>query len=93
MLWSSGPQPFLAPGTGFMEDNFSTDRRWGGGGVQAVTRAWGAADEASLACSPATHLLLCVPDPNRPPAGGCGPREHRPLNHRLSHQAVGGAAL
>ena len=31
---------FLAPGTGFVEDNFSTDRG-GAGIVQAVTRAMG----------------------------------------------------
>ena len=30
---------FLAPGTGFVEDNFSTD--WGRGMVQAVMRAMG----------------------------------------------------
>ena len=33
------PKPFLAPGTSFMEDNFSTDGGCGGGGmVRAVKR-------------------------------------------------------
>ena len=27
-----GSPTFLAPGTGFVEDNFSMDRQWGGGG-------------------------------------------------------------
>ena len=52
--WYTPPHPtctlrqrsptFLAPGTGFVEDNFSTDL--GGGGVAMVQ----AADEALLAC-------------------------------------------
>ena len=32
--------PFLAPGIGFMEDNFSTDRGWGGM-VQAAMQVMG----------------------------------------------------
>ena len=77
---------FLAPGTGFVIDNFSTDRGPGGGGgggmVQGVTRAMGsggerqgAADQASLAHS----LLTCCTVPNKlwtttgPWPGGWGP--------------------
>ena len=50
--------PFLAPGTGFVEDNFSTDRGgvgrgWqcgdGTGGNVSDGERWGATDEASLA--------------------------------------------
>ena len=33
MASTSGPQTFLVPGTGFVEDNFSTDREQGGGMV------------------------------------------------------------
>ena len=70
---------FLAPGTGFLEDSFSTDR-WSGegdnasnvcvggggsGGHASDGEQRGAADEASLR-SPAAHLLLCDPVPNRP---------------------------
>ena len=44
---------FLAPGTGFMEDNFSTDGGGGGGddsgGNVSDGKRWGAADEALLA--------------------------------------------
>ena len=46
-VYSSGPQPFLAPGTGFVEDNFSTDldvggdrKRSSGGNVSGV-HGWG----------------------------------------------------
>ena len=38
-----GPHPFLAPGTGLVEDSFSTDKDWGeetGGGAQAVLEAF-----------------------------------------------------
>ena len=43
---------FLAPGTGFMEDNFSMDRGGGNGsgGNANDGERWGASDEASLAC-------------------------------------------
>ena len=37
LLGSRGPQPFWAPGTGFMQDNFSTDQGQGGG----VVVVWG----------------------------------------------------
>ena len=38
---------FLAPGIGFMEDNFSTD--WGGGGmVQVVMQAMGSEGEQQM---------------------------------------------
>ena len=58
-----------------MEDNFSTDGEVGGGGNGSGDNAtdgegWGAADEASLACSlarlPAAHFLLCDLVSNRP---------------------------
>ena len=64
---------FLALGTGFMEDNFSTSGGWGRGRVQAVMWAmegrvqavmwvmgerWGAADEASVACLPLTSCCV-----------------------------------
>ena len=56
---------FLAPGTSFVEDNFSTDWGWGwgdgSGGNVSDGEQQGTADEASLA-----HLLLCSPVPNRP---------------------------
>ena len=65
---------FLAPGTGFMEDNFSMDRGGVGGGASGRNASdgerWGVADEASLARPP---LLLCGPVPNRPQTG-TGPR-------------------
>ena len=65
---------FLAPGTGFVEDNFSMEG--GGGMVQAVMQAMGNSDEASLAgppltsCCAARFLTGCgmVPRP-----GGWGP--------------------
>ena len=37
-LCSRAPQPCLAPETGFLEDNFSTDRCWGGGGFRWFKR-------------------------------------------------------
>ena len=45
---------FLAPGTGFVEDNFSTDVVGDGSGSNVSDgEQWRAADEASLAhCSP-----------------------------------------
>ena len=54
------PPTFLAPGTSFMEDNFSTD--WGNvsdvgdgsGSNESDGERWGAADEASLARPPLT---------------------------------------
>ena len=59
---------FLAQGTGFMEDNFSTD---GGGGwgvgwgiVQTVMWAVGSG-RWSFDCSPTARLLLCGPVPNK----------------------------
>ena len=68
---------FLAPGTGFVEDNFSTDGGGDGSGGNA-------SDEErqmkfpSLTCS-AAHLLLCSLVSNRlwtgtgPQPGGWGP--------------------
>ena len=51
---SQGSPTFLAPGTGFVEDSFSTDGVGGGsGGNVSYGERWGAADEASL-----TLLLL-----------------------------------
>ena len=55
---------FLAPGTGFVEDNFSTDRVM----VWAVMRAV-ESGRWSFAHSATTHLLLCGPVPNRPRTG------------------------
>ena len=76
----------LAPGTGFVEDNFSTDGRvlgggYGPGGNATYGDGWGAADEALLARRlPAAHLLLCSPVPNRPRTGtGPWPRVWGPL--------------
>ena len=47
---------FLAAGTGFLEDRFSTDRwRWG----------WFSDGEQMKLCSLAAHLLLCSLIPNR----------------------------
>ena len=51
------PSPtFLAPGTGFMEDNFSTDGGEGNGPGRNVSdgERWGAAHEASLPHPPLT---------------------------------------
>ena len=49
---------FLAPGTGFMEDNFSTDR--GGGIVQAVMQVLGSDEEWQM-------KLCSLPPPPPPP--------------------------
>ena len=69
---------FLAPGTGFMEDSFSTARVWGGGGmVQAVMRAMGS-DTWSFTRLPLTSscvaqfLTGCRPVIS-PQPGGWGP--------------------
>ena len=59
----SGPQPFLAPGTGFVEDNFSTDGVRGM--AQAVMRAMGSDGERQMKLPLLAHLL-CGPVPNRP---------------------------
>ena len=73
---------FLAPGTGFVEDNFSTDGGWGGDcshGNASDGEGWGTADEAFLACLPLTSCCVCSPVPNRlrtgtsPRPGGWGP--------------------
>ena len=42
-----------------------------GGGAQAVMRVMGSGYKYrwSFACSPAAHLLLCGPVPNRPQTG------------------------
>ena len=46
---------FLAPGTGSVEDNFSTDVGGGHGGCPGGNASdGGAVDEASLACPPLT---------------------------------------
>ena len=61
-LWQPS-STFLAPGIGFVEDNFSKD--WGVGGmVQAVMRVMGSS-RWSFACSPTAHLLLWGLVPNR----------------------------
>ena len=59
---------FLAPGTGFVEDNFSTDggREDGSGG-----NASDGEERLKLGSSPAVHLLLCDLVPNRPRTGTC----------------------
>ena len=57
---------FLAPGTSFVEDNFSADGGRGGGWFRRECERWGAADEAWLTCPPASPLLLYGPVPNRP---------------------------
>ena len=64
------PPAFLAPGTRFLEDNFSMDG-WLGGMVQAVMRTMGSNDEwqIKLCWLPAAHLLLCNLVPNRPWTG------------------------
>ena len=53
---------FLAPGTGFVEDNFSMDEGWGDG---SGSNAGDGSGRWSFTRSPATHLLLCGPVPNR----------------------------
>ena len=58
---------FLAPGTGFVEDNFPRMGVWVGEMPQAVMRAMGSADEASLACPSLTSgCAACF-------LTGCGP--------------------
>ena len=58
------PPTFSAPGTGFMEDNFSMDpgeRGWGGDGSGSNVsdgKWWGAADEASLTRPPLTSCCV-----------------------------------
>ena len=74
---------FLAPGTSFVEDNFSTDGRGSGGWfrrmVQAVMRAM-RGSRWSTAHSPTTHLLPCSPVPNRPRSSpGVGDPCFKPL--------------
>ena len=60
----------LAPGTGFVEDNFSTEK--GGGDGSGNNAGDGSRSNASDGerqmkfCSPAAHLLLCSSVPNRP---------------------------
>ena len=57
---------FLAPGTGFVEDNFSMVGMAGGNG------SGGNASDGQRQMklrSLAAHLLLCVPVPNRPRTG------------------------
>ena len=52
---------FLALGTGFMEDSFSTDGGWGGdgsGGNACDGVRWEVADEASLAHQPLTSCCV-----------------------------------
>ena len=50
---------FLAPGTGFVEDNFSWGV-WDGSGSKASNGEW-----QTKLLSPAAHLLPCGPVPNR----------------------------
>ena len=84
---------FLAPGTGFVEDSFSTDRGRGdgdgSGGNASDREPWGVADEALLAGRPAAHLLLCGPVPNRPKTGtSLWPRGWGPLLYSRSLSVV-----
>ena len=67
--YNSSPQPLLAPGTGFVEDHFSTDGRWGDGSGGNARDG----EQQMKLCSPAAHLLLRGPAPNRPRTG-TGPR-------------------
>ena len=64
LCWSSiaiVPNYFLAPGTGFVEDSFSTG--WDAGRmIQAVMRAMGNS-RWTFTLWPTTHLLLCYPIP------------------------------
>ena len=65
---------FLAPGTGFVEDNFSMEVG-AGGGFQMIQAHYSQA-----------HLLLCGPVPNRPgPVLVLGRRLGTPAldNHRI----------
>ena len=71
---------FLAPGTGFVEDNFFTDSGVGNGsgGNASDGEQWGAADEALLAWPPLTcccaarfltgcgPVLVCSPEVGDP---------------------------
>ena len=70
---------FLAPGTSFVEDNFSTCL--GGRMVQAVMRVMGSDGERQMTLHSLTaHLLLCGPVPNRlQTAIGPWPRGWGPL--------------
>ena len=61
-----GSPTFLEPGTGFMEDNFSTGLGGNGSGGNASD---GERDDASLSRLPAAHLLQCGLVPNRPWTG------------------------
>lgn len=57
---------FLAPGTGFVEDNYSTDQGWGNG--------------FGFTCLPSVYLQLCGLVPNRPwTSTGLQPRGWDPL--------------
>ena len=71
---------FLAPGTGFVEDSFSTGDGGGAGGmVQEVMWAIGSG-RWSFTGSPTAHLLLHGLVPNRPWTGtGPWPRGWGPL--------------
>ena len=67
-----------APGTGFMEDGFSTDRElagaWNGSGGNANDgERWGAADEASLACPLLTSCCAARFPTGRQPLPVLGP--------------------
>ena len=71
---------FLVPGTGFMEDNFSTDRVRGdgSGSNESDGERWEAADEASFTHPPLTFCcaarFLTVHGPSTGPwPGGWGP--------------------
>ena len=76
MLGSSGPQPFLAPGTGFMEDSFSMEAgRWGGGGGRGEAGDGSGSNESDgerqMKLCPLTR---CSPPAVRPGfVTGCGP--------------------
>ena len=76
---------FLAQGTGFVEDNFSTPGG-GEGMVQVEMRAVESDREQPMKiCSlPATQLLLCSPVPNRPWTGtGLCPGHWGPLPYLI----------
>ena len=60
---------FLAPGTSFVDDTFSTD--WGGVGGSLGGNASDGERQMKLR-SPAAHLLLCGLVPNRPRTGKIG---------------------
>lgn len=60
---SNGSQPFLAPGAGFIENNFSRDGSRGVDGFRMIQTHYSQA-----------HLLLCNQVANRPePVLVCGP--------------------